>query len=161
MKLIIKSPKYGMHEIIIDDSDYHLVSKYKWYVLRDGRTLYARAFNGISRGGNGEKISMHRLLMGFPNCVDHIDGNGLNNQRSNLRSTTQALNMQNSSMHKNNKSGYKGVYFSKTRNKYRVRIGINYKKLDGGFFDTAIEAGKKYNELAKIHFGEFAKLNPV
>lgn len=164
MNLIIKSQKFGEKTIFIDDEDFKLVSKYRWYIKKDDNTFYARAFNSKRKGGDGKKMTMHRLLMGFPKfpkCVDHIDGNGLNNKRSNLRETTQAFNAANSCKPKNNKTGYKGVHFEKTRKKYRVRIGVNYKRIDGGFFDTAIEAAKKYNELAKLHFGEFARLNNI
>ena len=84
---------------LVDDEDYELVNKYNWYFGAG----YARSM---------EKILMHRLIMKAKKgqMIDHIDGNGLNNQRSNLRFCTHSQNMANKKGFKNTSSKYKGVY---------------------------------------------------
>lgn len=101
---------------------------------------------------------MHQLLIkGKP--IDHRDGNGLNNQKSNLRVATCQQNNFNVPLTKRNKSGYEGVY--KNRNSFIACIRIGGTLIHGGSFRTAIEAASKYNQLAKQHHGEFAWLNPL
>lgn len=77
-------------EVKIDDAFYGVLSRKRWYTIKGpGRTSYARTYH------KGEHLYMHRLLMNEPEgmSVDHIDGDGLNNQRSNLQIVTQAENV--------------------------------------------------------------------
>jgi hypothetical protein len=93
--------------------------------------------------------------------VDHRDQNPLNNTRTNLRLASATQNQQNRKANRNNKSGYKGVSFYKTRGLWRASISINGKPKTLGYFDTPELAAEAYNVEALKHFGEFAKLNVI
>lgn len=101
---------------------------------------------------------MHQLFVSGGK-VDHKNGNGLDNRRSNLRLATTQQNNFNVGITKRNTSGYKGVY--PARNGFVATIRKSGKLYHGGTFKTALEAAKKYNELAKQYHGEFAWLNRV
>lgn len=140
---------------IIDQSDYQLVSKYKWYAHKSPRATSFYAHN------KGKKlIQMHRLIMGITDrriLIDHKDHDGLNNRRSNLRIVTLAQNAQNSRVSKNTSSKYRGVWWNKEKNKWSVQV--NRKHV--GHFKTEDEAGLAYNKKATELYGEFASLNFV
>lgn len=90
------------------------------------------------------------------NLIDHEDRNKLNNAWINLREADTLQNCGNSPKRSTNKSGFKGVSWSKRRNKWLAQIGINYKTKVLGFFDTPEEASSVYENAAKEHFGEYA-----
>lgn len=107
---------------------------------------------------------MHRELVGSINGLfvcDHKNGNGLDNQKSNLRKCTQAENSRNSCLRKDNKSGFKGVWWNHEMKKWRVSIAIEGKTVKIGNFSDINEAARHYNKAAFDAFGEFAKLNDV
>jgi hypothetical protein len=91
--------------------------------------------------------------------IDHIDGDGLNNQKSNLRIGTHQQNIMNRTKQRNNTSGYKGVSFDKSTNKFVAQIGYNKKGIHIGSFKTAILAARAYDVEAIKYHGEFANLN--
>ena len=93
--------------------------------------------------------------------IDHIDRNGLNNQRNNLRDSTRSQNNANRGLNKNNTSGYKGVCWNKQKQKWHARIRVNYKYVQLGLFDNIKDAARAYNKAALKYFGEFAWLNPI
>ena len=93
--------------------------------------------------------------------VDHIDGNHLNNQKSNLRLATSSQNKMNRGPRKDNKSGYKGVSWHKQRNQWTARIMANGKYQHLGLFGNILDAVKTYNEAAIKYFGEFAWINKI
>jgi hypothetical protein len=94
--------------------------------------------------------------------IDHIDGNGLNNRRANLRKCTRSQNISNRRViQKNNTTGFKGVYFDSKKKLYRTMIGAKGVRYRGGRFKSPIDAAKKYNELAVKHHGEFARINLI
>lgn len=143
---------------IVDPNLFEELNKFKWSV--EGRTgkFYA------SRRINGKLIKMHRFILGLEDpkiCVDHINGNTLDNRISNLRICTWAQNLRNSAIKPSNKSGYKGVCFSEKLNRFRATIKVNYKQIHLGVFRTAIEAARAYNAAAILHHGEFARLNEI
>lgn len=165
MELLIKSKKYGERTVYIDDEDYDLVKNHVWRLLHqpDSKTEYA--MTNIKKNRPIVTIRMHILIMGARQgmVIDHIDGDGLNNRKRNLRFCTQAQNTQNSRMQISNTTGYKGVFLEKRNpiNPFWCYLWVNNKRISGGYFKTAKEAAIKYNELAAIHHGEFARLNPI
>lgn len=159
-EFIIKSQKYGDRKVLIDDEDFDLINNRIWNLRFDKNTFYAISNAKYINGKRGKQTIMHRLIMGADDykLIDHKDGNGLNNQKSNLRFATLSENARNYSTPKNNSTGYKGVNFI---SKYRAYIVIDKRQKFLGYFKTAEEAALAYNEAAKRYFGEFAKLNEV
>lgn len=131
MKFIVKSPKYGAVEVIVDDEDKRVVESNKWYLHKAGQFLYIRS---------GNRKYLHRLIMGEPNglVVDHINRDTLDNRRSNLRAVTIQWNLRNQKR-PNNKTGVTGVAIAHN-GKYSAQIKHNYKKIHLGVFNTIKEA---------------------
>lgn len=159
-KILIHSPKHGNKFASIDDDDYPKLSKYRWWRGGKGKKYaFTTIYNGHNKKNN---MSMHRMIMDYPKLgIDHEDGNTFNNQKSNFRICTQAENVRNSKRNIKNKSGFKGVYFDKKSKKFRALIHINNKGKHLGCFNNANDAAIRYNQIAKYHWGEFAKLNKV
>ncbi len=142
----------------MDDSDFEIVSQFKWYARTwKGRTYAARS--GGSR--NTRKVSMHRFIMGEPEGmdVDHKNGDKLDNRRENLRVCTRSQNIQNSRKHSDNKSGYKGVCWETGNNRWKAQICKDGKKMVIGYFTDKKSAALAYNAKALELFGEFASIN--
>ena len=141
---------------LIDDEDFELVNKYKWK-LQDGKIKYARSSNRLG-------ILMHRLLLrlkkGDPD-VDHINGNGLDNRKHNLRLANKSQNGANRTKQEESTSKYKGVSFNRRDCIWQVQIIYNQKHLCIGTFKTELEGAIAYNKKALELFGEFAKLNEI
>lgn len=141
---------------IVDDEDFDFLSKYKWQSFAAKKTFYATAHI------NGKTVYMHRMIMGVLNTkkiIDHIDHDGLNNCRYNLRAATYSQNNMNT-LHrrrKNPTSKYKGVHWDSITKKWRA--GIMHRKI--GRFVNEVDAAIAYNERAFELFGEFACLNEV
>jgi hypothetical protein len=155
-KIPLKQGKYAL----VDDADYEWLKQYKWAAYKGVRTYYAGR-NEKDGTGKFRFINMHRAIMKTPKGLetDHIDGDGLNNQRSNLRVCTAAQNQHNRSPHKNCSSRYKGVSWKKSGKKWVVRIHCNYQSKHVGVFADEVEAARAYDKAAKEAFGEFARLN--
>ena len=143
---------------LVDDDMYEYLMQWKWFANYDGWNWYA-ARNGPRPFQ--KKISMHRIIISSPDDmqVDHINRNGLDNRRENLRLCTNAQNSRNRGMQKHNTTGFNGVSWRKARRKYQARIIVNGKIFYLGHFTTAEEAAKAWDEAAVKHFGEFANLN--
>lgn len=139
----------------VDDSVFEKLNKFKWSAQKHRKTYYAL------RVSNGKPILMHREIIGANDgeLVDHINGDGLDNTKSNLRICTNSENLHNREKSVNNTSGYKGVYFEKSRNKWKAQIMINYKLINIGRFNTKEEAAKAYDNYARIHIGKFTRPN--
>ena len=139
---------------LIDDDDYELICLYKWHAhcTMDGR-WYAKASSG--------QLSMHRLIMNPADVmeIDHIDGDGLNNQRSNLRVCTSTQNKGNMKKAQGKSSRYKGVCWDYSRNKWIVHIHKNNRQFHLGRFENEEDAARAYDAAAKEFFGEFARTN--
>lgn len=145
---------------LVDDEDFEELNQFKWHAIVARDTFYAvrKIYT------NKEKVStmMHRVILGTTNKkiqIDHKDGNGLNNQKNNLRESTASQNQSNTSYQKNNAFKHKGVGWHKGASKYRARITLNGKEYHLGLFEDIIDAAKAYDEKAKELFGEFAWLN--
>jgi hypothetical protein len=145
-------------EAIIDAIDVPLVDRWNWHATFCRRTVYAR------RNGNSAfeqcSVIMHRVIMGAPDGlqIDHIDGNGLNNCRANLRLATSSENNRNSQLRRDSTSGLKGVSWHKRHKKWVSGIKANGKRIHLGVFDTAEAAYAAYVAAnQKIH-GEFGRV---
>jgi len=153
----------GSNTVKIDESDYELVSQYTWAVSTQHGIKYAIARN--NNGENNRGIGMHRLVMNIgrnnETVVDHIDCDGLNNQKSNLRICSAMQNLCNRRLNKNSKSGYKGVSFSTQRNKWIAVINHNKKRYVLGFFDNPIIAANEYDKAAHELHKEYARTNNI
>ena len=146
---------------LIDDADWPLVSEYQWHFVGKSRRGYVGTSSFKFTGRKGI-LYMHRLLMNAPARVevDHVNSDGLDNRRANLRLATRAQNMANSRKRLTGSfSQYKGVYWNGIRGKWEAKIGTppNRKYL-GIFFDEK-DAAKAYDAAARVWFGEFARLN--
>lgn len=143
---------------LVDDKDFDRVNQFKWNADHHYMSLwYART------KVNGKKISMHRFILDLGNLdkigIDHINGNGLDNRRANLRLATSAENQRNRGKQKNNTAGFKGVTWKKAAKKYCARIAINGKDKHIGYFESKEDAARAYDKAALREFGEFAKTN--
>jgi hypothetical protein len=146
---------------LVDDEDFEELNKHKWHAHKEGGIFYA--VRRVPCSSKGSKVRMHRQIMrvSYGIILDHIDGNGLNNQKSNLRICTTSQNQMNSSKRKDNTSGFKGVRWHKKTKKWEARIWVNNKWKYLGHHVTPEVAACAYNEAAKKYYGEFANLNPV
>jgi len=142
---------------IVNNADYEGLSQHKWYATKGGAVWYAK------RDERGKTVLMHQLILNPPVGTesDHINGDGLDNRRSNLRLCTHAQNQMNSRKRTNCSSQYKGVDWDKSHCKWRARIMADGKRHHLGYFDDEIDAARAYNKAAKKGFGEFAKLNAI
>lgn len=149
---------------IIDDSDYKMISKHRWCAHKEGNCYYAGTNIKLSSGQKRFR-TMHRFILPstYNLVVDHIDCNGLNNCRSNLRLISRGLNAgrQRVQKKKGKSSKYKGVSFYKSRNKWRSAITKNDKCKHLGYFKTENDAAHAYNEMANKFFGKYAILNEI
>ncbi len=146
---------------LIDDADEALVrAKGPWHALGGNRPPCAAHRSGSRVHGRGV-ILMHRVIMGARpgEQVDHINGNRMDNRRSNLRICTAAQNKWNGSRHRDNVSGYKGVWFDRWARRWRAKICCHGKQFALGNYRTPQEAALAYNRAASRYFGAFARLN--
>jgi hypothetical protein len=128
-----------------------------WNVCQTPWTNYARA-NVRLPGGRRTAVLLHTFLTGWE-LVDHVDSDGLNNRRANLRPATHSENQQNRRMAENNTSGYKGVSFDKSKGRWRAAIKLNGRTINLGRFADPTAAASAYDAAALDLFGEFARLN--
>lgn len=144
---------------LVDDDDYEWLNSMKWHAHRDGHTCYAR--HAYWENGACKTVKMHRVIMGAPQGkeIDHMNGNGLDNRKSNLRICSTAENQHNGRKWQQTSSRYKGV--SRWKNKWRARLKSAGKEIYLGTFDTEEEAAKAYDEGALRVFGPFAYVNDI
>lgn len=137
--------------ILVDDEDYEHLSRYSWHVIPAGY---------CARSVRGTKVYMHRMLIGLTTgdgiYCDHINGNKLDNRRSNLRPCTCSENHRNKPKQSNNKTGFKGVTWHARARKYVAMIRIHGRTKYLGSFDDPLLAHELYCLAADMSHGEFA-----
>lgn len=138
----------------IDATDEHILGEYNWYPHSAGY---------LSRKEKGETILLHRQITRAPKgtIVDHINGDRTDNRRANLRITNQSVNTINSKTSSKNRSGYRGVSWSRIGKSWRAYITHNYKTIHLGYFKDVKEAARVRDIKAVELFGEVARLNNV
>jgi hypothetical protein len=148
---------------IVDAEDFDRLNQYKWCAVQYGENFYANRNGGkLGKFHRTFIVKMHREVLQDPPgmIVDHINHNGLDNRKSNLRIVTREQNLWNS--RKNISCGtskYKGVTYFKRDNRWRAYITYKKKRTFIGSFLDEDTAAKAYDEKAKQLFGEFAYLN--
>lgn len=148
---------------LIDDEDYEYLSRWRWKAL-NGKGDWCAVRNTRAKvKSKYVTLYMHRVIMDAPKgmTVDHINRNGLDNRRSNLRLATRRENQRNRGPVKDSASKYKGVVFDKRNKKWKAQINTGECNKFLGYFDTPEEAAKVYDEAAKKYHGAFAWLNKL
>lgn len=148
---------------IVDPEDFERLNKYKWYASKGGSTFYAvrSAWDPVNK--KKRTIKMHRQIINppYPLVVDHINHNGLDNRKANLRPATKSQNTINKACikQKGAHSKYHGVTWQKSINKWQAQIRINSIQTIIGYYNDEIKAAKAYDTAAKKYHGDFAVLN--
>ena len=171
-EFIIENRKGDQFTVLLDEADYFQFvenDRYKWWIRKVSTRLWVDSSYGFYAMGwdrhAKKQVALHRVMLDAPKgmVVDHINRNGLDNRRSNLRLCTHKENMQNRRANSKNSTGYKGVRLTKSGKKYIARV---CQKLDGktvehylGTYDTPEEAARAYDAKAIELFGEYASLN--
>jgi hypothetical protein len=129
---------------LVDDEDYQELSKHKWYALKHGNTYYAARTARCKNGGRST-VYLHCTLLEAPKNmeIDHINGDGLNNTRGNLRVVTHRENGQNLHMEKSSK--FPGVCWDRRRKKWQTGLQIARKWHYLGSFEDEETAGLIYS----------------
>lgn len=141
-------------ETVVDNDVYEWASKIDWRI-KDGNYFF------FQKGS--KRFYLHRLIANTPEgfVTDHINGDTLDNLKSNLRVTSNRENLFNFGIRCDNTSGYRGVWFRKSINRWVAEIKKDGKKYHLGSYKTAEEAATVYNEKAKEVFGKYARLNNI
>ena len=147
---------------IVDPDDYFRLNGYKWNAHRDYNTSYARR-KFTRKDGKRRNCSMHREVIKVPDnmFVDHINRNGLDNRKANLRPATVSQNARNCAKSRRRTfcSRFKGVTWHRGKKLWQTKIVLNQKHIYIGSFKDELQAAKAYDKAAKKYHGEFAVLN--
>ncbi len=142
---------------LVDDEDYGRVSAYRWMAWWNGHRWYA-----ITKI-DSQRVLMHRFVLAAApdQQIDHINGDGLDNRRSQLRFVTSQQNSMNRGLRRGANNQYKGVSMTNppSMSTWKAQILVDGKRLYLGSYRTPEDAAKAYDAAAKEHFGEFAWLN--
>lgn len=145
------------YEALIDAEDALRVAGFNWSSQPSGKTVYAH--RSEVRGGRSYGVRLHRVLIDAPDGmeVDHIDGDGLNNRKANLRLATHAENCMNRRVPVTNSSGLKGVSWHKGQRQWVAKIKVSGITVHIGSFNCPEQAHTAYCEAAARMHGKFAR----
>lgn len=149
------------YSTFVDDEDYPILSQHKWFLVAPAGLSRRRKYAATTIGG--KSVYLHRMLLKEeltferPHC-DHRDGNGLNNQRQNLRTCTRSENQRNRTKSHKSSSQYKGVMRTKRAWTAMIYLAARSPKNLGNFHDEE-SAALAYDKAAIQYYGEFANLN--
>lgn len=146
---------------LVDDEDYEFLSSMSWHRSTYKGMSYAMRCFWVRGENRRVTYGMHRfLLIGHDgDHIDHIDRDGLNNQKSNLRVATYSQNQFNAGIRKDNSTGYRGVIYCKRSKRYHAQIQANKRHKFIGSFQTPKEAACAYDKAALQLHGKFARTN--
>jgi len=148
---------------IVDPGDYEELAKYKWFAIGCERGFYAARMVKAKAGRVKQRtVRMHRAVLDVPagKFIDHINHNGLDNRRANLRVVTKRQNSWNKRKQRGNYSSqYKGVTWLKKAGKWQARIVCKGRAIVIGYFDDEKAAARAYDARASELFGDYAALN--
>lgn len=147
---------------IVDPDDFDSLNIYKWFATKNASTFYAKRNLYPKKKGKPGSIPMHRQIMNPPRemLVDHINYNGLDNRKANLRLATRTQNNRHTRRTMNpGSSKYKGVCWYSREKRWAVRIHADGKTIPLGHFKDEIQAAKTYDKAARKYHGAFAALN--
>lgn len=153
----------GGHVLIVDEADYPLAASRVWHPQQGKAGSHYAA---VTRTVNGRQVKcyLHREIVGASRGqrVDHVNGNGLDNRRENLRLCSNADNMRNMRVSQaRGSSRFKGVSWFVRHELWRAYIVVDYKQIHLGYFKSEHEAAEAYNAAARERFGKFARLNEL
>ena len=151
---------------LVDDRDFDSLNRFKWYAWKLPPDRWYAARNCPRIGGKQQHVSMHRFLLGARKgeAVDHVNGDGLDNRRVNLRLASQAQNLANARKKRTwnghpTSSRFKGVMWHRAAGKWKAEIRVGGRSRYLGLFADEVEAAEAYNRAALQIFGEYARLN--
>lgn len=158
VEIPLRSRKYPGLVALVDEDDADLVLPYRWWP-RKCLTTSRDLFYAMTTGINGQSVSMHRLINQTPPGMetDHINGNGLDNRKANLRSVTSSQNLANWHTDVRSALGYIGVHERKTKSGTRYHAIVRGAIV--GIFDTAEDAAREVDRIRRIIWGECVRLN--
>ena len=160
VRIPLHSRKYPGLYALVDEADAELVNQYRWRPVVRKTTIYA--YTQDRQDGKVVTIAMHRLLLGLTDSEqegDHINHDGLDNRRANLRVATRQQNSFNRRANNGSLSRYKGVWRDKRWTKWTAQAKIAGKKYFLGRFDREEDAARAYDQFARKIYGEHAYLN--
>ena len=156
-RIRMAQPKYAK----VDPGDYKRLRGYEWFATKKRNRFYVRRH--VAGGKGKEKlIYLHQEIIDVPQgmVIDHINHDGMDNRKANLRPATHSQNMCHVRKRPGTKhSKYKGIYWKKRNRKWMAMIGFQKKRIHLGYFRSEIDAAKAYDQAARRYHKDFASLN--
>ncbi|MCJ7676076.1 MAG: HNH endonuclease, partial [Sedimentisphaerales bacterium] len=157
-RIRLAGPKYAK----VDPADYKRLRGYEWLVKKRRKNFYALRHSVSGKTGKESLIYMHQEIIEVPEgmVIDHINRDGVDNRRANLRAATHSQNMCNRRKRLGTThSKYRGICWRKKDRKWQAKIGFEKKRIHLGTFSNEIDAAKAYDRAARKYHGEFASPN--